>query len=109
MPVMRNNQVGAMWVKGQSARNGRNSMHTDGLSLYSYDMLIGITTADGAKVILNLYSPFRVSTTTTRHVSAARCAGVKMIDPVRTDYEHFTYFRSYYTFPAELLSVRRTF
>lgn len=67
----RNEQVVNDWTYGESARNGRRSLHTDGSNLYSYNLLIGFTSENGNKVVLEHRSPHFVSQTTSCHVGIA--------------------------------------
>ena len=67
-----NHKVVLAWQKGKKARNGRNSLHTDGVRLYSYRLLIGINV--GGTCYLGNYTAageFR-SMTTSQHIGRAR-------------------------------------
>lgn len=65
-----NLRVAKAWSEGKKLKSG--SMKTDGISLYSYDLLIGVT-ENGKKIVFN-YSQSGVfkSQTTSRHVSKAK-------------------------------------
>lgn len=67
----RNDQVANAWANGESARNGRYTFHTDGSNLYSYRLLIGFTSANGNKMLLEHRAPHFVSQTTSCHVGIA--------------------------------------
>ena len=67
----RNVQVVNAWANSESARNGRHSLHTDGSNLYSYNLLIGFTSENGNKVVLEHRAPHFVSQTTSCHVGIA--------------------------------------
>jgi hypothetical protein len=67
----RNEQVVNDWTYGESARNGRRSLHTDGSNLYSYNLLIRFTSENGNKVVLEHRAPHFVSQTTSCHVGIA--------------------------------------
>lgn len=63
---MTRNETVEAWARSRKADGG--TIHTNGLTLKSYAMVIGYTTAEGEKVVLD--SP--VSTTTTRHINSAK-------------------------------------
>ncbi len=77
----RNEQVVDAWTNGESARNGRRSLHTDGSNLYSYNLLIGFTSENGNKVVLEHRAPHFVSQTTSCHVGIAARYGHVAIHP----------------------------
>ena len=68
-----NNRIVKSWIRGRSDDNGRSTFHTDGESLYSYQLQIGYTDKKGNKVV-KLYTgkggAFRSKTTST-HVNLA--------------------------------------
>jgi hypothetical protein len=69
-----NDGVVRAWKAGNSARNGRGSLHTNGTSLYSYDLHIGERTKAGVCVLSDYTAPaknFR-SMTTSCHVNLAK-------------------------------------
>lgn len=68
---MRNSEVAERWAAGRPG--GARNFHTNGLSLYSYDLLIGYTQDDGDKVVINYCGAHAYSATTTQHVYLARC------------------------------------
>jgi hypothetical protein len=68
---MKHSEVITAWTKGQEARGSR--MRTDGISLYSFDLVIGHQFDDGRLVIFNYTNSgyaFK-SVTTSRHVNLA--------------------------------------
>jgi hypothetical protein len=69
--ALRNEQVVEAWSNSESARNDRHSLHTDGSNLYSYKLLIGFTSDNGNKVVLEHRAPHFVSHTTSCHVGLA--------------------------------------
>jgi len=68
-----NSKVITSWIRGRQANNGRSSLHTNGDSLYSYQLEIGYTDQKGNKIV-KLYTGksgnFR-SKTTSSHVNMA--------------------------------------
>ena len=67
---MTNRAVAAAWSRGECAQS--NSMRTDGRTLWSYNLVIGVT-REGVKVVLDYRAGtgnFKSSTTST-HVSFA--------------------------------------
>ena len=77
---MRNIDVALAWSQGKKAKNGRNNFTTDGLHLWSYALLIGVTTKTGEKIAM---SRVPISNTTYRHLSAAHTYADKLSVPVR--------------------------
>mgnify|MGYP003115815782 FL=1 len=80
---MKHSEVITAWTKGQEAQGSR--MRTDGISLYSYNLVIGHQFDDGRLVIFNYTNSgyaFK-SVTTSRHVNLAiRCAPLaRVCDP----------------------------
>ena len=67
-----NHKVIAAWQNGEKAVNGRKSLHTDGVRLFSYRLLIGIN-VDGTCYLGNYTAAgeFR-SQTTSQHIGRAR-------------------------------------
>ena len=63
---MRNEQVVRNWVAGKPGR-GKN-LRTDGVSLWSYALMIGDTMLSGKKVVHD----YSISQTTTRHINLAK-------------------------------------
>jgi len=73
--ITTNENVARRWARGQSARNHNNVFTTDGDRLYSYRQLVGITTSNGTKVLLDYTAKtgnFLSMTTSGKHISPAR-------------------------------------
>ena len=68
-----NRHVIAAWKNGEKAVNGRKSMHTDGIRLYSYRLVIGIN-VKGTLHMGDFTAPggHFYSMTTSRHVGYVR-------------------------------------
>jgi hypothetical protein len=71
---MRNIEVAKFWSKGHAAASG--NMSTDGVSIWSYAMLIG-EVVNGERVV---YRRSR-SVTTTKHINLAARYADKVINP----------------------------
>ena len=70
-----NNGVAKAWANSNVAQNHGNNYRTDGNDLYSYNLLIGFTTKNGHKVLLDYTASggsFQSMTTSTKHVSSGR-------------------------------------
>lgn len=63
-----NYQVVKAWAAGKEA--GARNLRTDGKTLWSYRLPIGVT-VDGAKVVFPFLAPLNISQTTSKHVSYA--------------------------------------
>jgi len=62
------------WTKGQKSRSHTGNLSTDGVFLFSYNLVIGWTNASGEKVVTLYTAPnngFK-SMTTSRHVGYAK-------------------------------------
>ena len=73
--ITTNENVARRWANGQRARNHNNVFTTDGDRLYSYRKLIGITTSNGTKVLLDYTARtgnFLSMTTSGKHISPTR-------------------------------------
>lgn len=73
--ITTNPNVARRWANGQIARNHSNVFRTDGNSLFSYNLKIGITTSNGTKVLLDYTARtgnFYSMTTSGKHISPAR-------------------------------------
>ena len=73
--ITTNPNVARRWANGQTARNHNNVFRTDGNNLFSYQQLIGITTSNGTKVLLDYTARtgnFLSMTTSGKHISPAR-------------------------------------
>jgi len=62
-------KIANAWFDGKKQYSA--NMRTDGKNLYSYDLLIGQTLPDGAKMVINYTGKNSVSQTTSKHVNAA--------------------------------------
>jgi len=78
-----NSNVPRYWSRSQAAHSNNKQYSTDGGNLYSYRKLIGITLANGDKVLLEYTSPagFGISVTTSCHVSKARLHADVVMNP----------------------------
>ena len=68
-----NSDVAEAW--GRSRRKVATNMSTDGVYLYSYELLIGYTAEDGKKVLIDYTAAggrFVSMTTSTKHISPSR-------------------------------------
>ena len=79
-----NNNVALQWAAGCSARNHARTFHTDGMKLYSYNLMIGDTCPDtGAKVLKGYTAKGTYgfsSMTTSKHVGiASRLSSVVVV------------------------------
>lgn len=79
--VVNNNDVIYRWQRGEEARNGKHTLHTDGKDLYSYNLRIGFTTPSGKKVAVEHRAPNFVSITTSQHVGLASWRADFLIHP----------------------------
>ena len=79
----KNSDVIKNWVRGGRAKNYKNTMRTDGKSLYSYTLEIGFTTDDDKKVVLDYTakSGLFASQTTSCHVGLARRSADEVMHP----------------------------
>ena len=64
---MRNTQVVEAWLRKKRARSGNGFLRSDGTKLYSYKVVIGEHTEDGATVY-DYRGPNKIGLATTRHV-----------------------------------------
>ena len=77
---MRNCDVAAAWQCGEVAASGH--MHTDGLKLWSYGLIIGTTNDYGRKVALDYTAPKHfASMTTSCHVGLAKQVADQVLEP----------------------------
>jgi hypothetical protein len=77
-----NAKIVSAWKKGEKAINGRKSLSTDGVRLYSYRLLIGVNVG-GTCFMGDYTSPggsFR-SQTTSQHVGRAKRASEHTFHP----------------------------
>ena len=66
---MKNTDIIEAWMSGKKSGQGQWRLHTDGKSLFSYQLRIGRTESDGKKIAFNYTAkgPQFYSTTTSRH------------------------------------------
>jgi hypothetical protein len=77
---LNNNGVIKAWKAGKNARNGRRSLTTDGVSLYSYQLKIGHRLANGVTVMGNYTASGKYkSQTTSCHIGLTRRNGVSQV------------------------------
>ena len=79
-----NENVAIKWFRNQSATNHGGTMGTDGNDLYSYNLLIGFTTEQGTKILLDYTAAaghFRSMTTSTKHISPTRAIAHQVMNP----------------------------
>lgn len=80
---MRNCDVAAAWQCGEVAASGH--MHTDGLRLWSYGLIIGNTNDYGRKVVFDYTGSCKpnhfVSMTTSCHVGLAKQVADQVEEP----------------------------
>jgi hypothetical protein len=86
---MTNNKVCEAWIEGKKAKS--NTMRTDGISLFSYQMKIGQTLTNGLK------QPYFYSMTTSKHVGIAKSYCSRIVNPVPI--HSYLYGGSWYVFP----------
>ncbi len=69
-----NDTVAKLWAANEPSTSHNGNFSTDGRHLFSYNLLIGYTSASGKKVALlyNAGSDNYVSQTTSQHVGKAR-------------------------------------
>ena len=82
--VTTNEYVAIRWFRNQTARNHGGTMGTDGNDLYSYNLLIGFTTEQGTKILLDYTARaghFRSMTTSSKHISQARYVAHQVMNP----------------------------
>jgi len=68
-----NKQVVEAWGNGRCSSS--NNLHTDGMGLYSYNLLIGYTTEQFQKVLIDYTAKggeFVSMTTSSKHIAPAR-------------------------------------
>ena len=83
-----NSDVASAW--GNSRRKSAKNMSSTGSELYSYDLLIGYTTPQGGKVLIDYTEKggrFVSMTTSTKHISPSRIYSDFTVSPQAFD-EH---------------------
>ena len=82
--ITTNENVARRWANGQEARNHSGCFTTNGDRLYSYRQLIGITTSNGTKVLLDYTARngnFLSMTTSGKHISPTRRIADLVVNP----------------------------
>jgi hypothetical protein len=75
-----NSGVVRAWKEGHTAENGRQTLCTDGVSLWSYDLKIGHRLDSGATVLADYTASGRYrSQTTSCHIGLARRTGINLM------------------------------
>ena len=80
------------WTNSRQAQSHTDNLRTDGTFLHSYALLIGFTSDDGSKVLLDYTAPaqcFR-SMTTSQHVGQAKRYADDVMHPKAADLAGFT-------------------
>ena len=83
MSRMRNELVIDAWTRGVAATNHTNTLRTDGVNLYSYNLRIGYRARSGSTVVGDYTSPGGqfYSVTTSCHVGKARGIACHVMHP----------------------------
>ena len=79
-----NDGVAKAWAHSEMARSNNGNYHTDGNKLYSYATMIGYTSPEGKKVLLDYTSStgnFLSMTTSSKHIPPARRVATTTINP----------------------------
>ena len=79
-----NENVALNWYRNTASTNHGDTMSTNGRDLYSYNLLIGFTTQQGVKILLDYTARaghFRSMTTSTKHISQARYVAHEVMNP----------------------------
>ncbi len=75
-----NSGVVRAWKEGHAAENGRQTLCTDGVSLWSYDLKIGHRLDSGVTVLADYTASGRYrSQTTSCHIGLARRTGINLM------------------------------
>tara|TARA_R110000868_G_scaffold225958_11_gene478312 strand:- start:456 stop:749 length:294 start_codon:yes stop_codon:yes gene_type:complete len=86
MTIKRTNNGGVAkaWGNGDGARSNNGNYHTDGRKLFSYSTMIGYTSDEGQKVLLEYTSRtgnFLSMTTSCKHMPPARGYATVTLNP----------------------------
>ena len=76
--------VALNWYRNTASTNHGGTMHTNGNDLYSYNLLIGFTTQQGTKILLDYTGKagwFQSMTTSTKHISPTRYIADEVMNP----------------------------
>jgi len=76
---MSNKQVVKAWAEGKIGKSNR--MLSDGKTLYSYALPIGVTLEDGRKAVIRYQASRMYSMTTSKHVGIAMREADVIVDP----------------------------
>ncbi len=79
-----NDGVAKAWARSEMARSNNGNYHTDGSKLYSYATMIGYTSPEGKKVLLEYTAStgnFLSMTTSSKHIPPARRVATTTINP----------------------------
>ena len=79
-----NENVAMNWYRNTASTNHGDTMSTNGRDLYSYNLLIGFTTEQGTKILLDYTAKaghFRSMTTSTKHISPTRAIAHEVMNP----------------------------
>lgn len=80
---MANADVIYCWMGCRMACSG--NLRTDGMNLWSYNLLIGKTTETYKKVVIDYTGAHKRSVTTSRHVNLAKRAGADIMQPEQVE------------------------
>lgn len=80
VPIVSNTHVIRAWLRGNAATNKGGTLHTDGATLWSYDLPIGYH-REGRPEVINYRGKSSVSQTTSSHVGLALSAGARSVEP----------------------------
>ena len=94
MSRMRNELVIDAWTRGVAATNHTNTLRTDGVNLYSYNLRIGYRARAGSTVVGDYTSPGGgfYSVTTSCHVGKARGIACHVMHPAVFENSEFPGF-----------------
>lgn len=86
MTIKRTNNGGVAkaWANSEGARSNNGNYHTDGIKLFSYSTMIGYTSDEGQKVLLEYTARtdnFLSMTTSTKHIPPARRYATTTLNP----------------------------
>ena len=79
-----NENVAINWYRNTASTNHGGTMSTNGKDLYSYNLLIGFTTQQGVKILLDYTAGaghFQSMTTSTKHISPTRAIADEIMNP----------------------------
>ena len=84
MTRLRNGLVLEKWKDGETAKSHNGALHTDGTSLFSYNLKIGHRSRSGVTIVGEFTAPSGgfASMTTSCHVGAARAIADHVMHPV---------------------------